>query len=236
MHPFHFKQFTIQHSQSGHKVGTDGVLLGAWTDLKFRPYTILDIGAGTGLISLIMAQRSAAEQIDAIEINPDAYEECVLNFENSAWNDRLFCYHGDILEFADEPDLKYDLIISNPPFFERNTKGSLNKRTVARQHQLLTYEDLIRSVSKLLSENGQFSTIIPFSDHEEFNSKSENFHLFPFKITQVKGHENTGYKRSLIQFSFQSKPLKTDELIIEKARHDYTEAYKNLVKDFYLKL
>ncbi len=236
MQPFHFKQFSIQHSQSGHKVGTDGVLLGAWTDLDFRPYTILDIGAGTGLISLIMAQRSAAEQIDAIEIDPEAYEECVLNFENSAWNDRLFCYHGDILEFADEPDLKYDLIISNPPFFERNTKESINKRTVARQHQLLTYEDLLYSVSKLLSENGQFSTIMPYSDHTEFISKAENLHLFPFKITQVKGHENTGFKRSLIQFNFQSKPLKTDELIIEKARHDYTEAYKKLVKEFYLKL
>lgn len=236
MQAFHFKQFSIRHSRSGHKVGTDGVLLGAWTDLSLRPYTILDIGTGTGLIALMLAQRSSAEQIDAIEINPDAYEECVLNFENSQWNDRLFCYHGDIKELADEPDLKYDLIISNPPFFEKSSNESLSKRTVARQHQFLTYEDLLHSVSELLSENGEFSTIIPYSDQEKFISKAENFHLFPFKITQIKGHENTGYKRSLIQFSFQSKPLKTDELIIEKARHDYTEAFKNLIKDFYLKV
>jgi tRNA1Val (adenine37-N6)-methyltransferase len=184
----------------------------------------------------MMAQRINAEQIDAIEINPDAYEECVLNFENSPWNDRLFCYHGDIVEFEDEPDLKYDLIISNPPFFERNTNESLNKRTVARQHQYLTYEDLLNSVSKLLSKNGEFSTIIPFSDHQKIISIAEKYNLSPYKMTHVKGHLNTGFKRSLLQFSFQSKPLKSDELVIEKARHDYTEAYKNLVKDFYPKL
>jgi len=236
MHPFHFKQFTIQHSQSGHKVGTDGVLLGAWNSLETKPISILDIGAGTGLISLIMAQRSAVEQIDAIEIDPDAYEECVLNFENSKWRDRLFCYHGDIKDFADEPDLKYDLIISNPPFFEGGQQTKVSNRELARQQISLSYEELLASVQKLLSENGEFSVVIPHTDFDKFVSIAEAFKLIPYRITHVKGNAKSEIKRSLIQFSFQSKPLKLNELIIEKARHDFTEAYKNLVKDFYLRV
>lgn len=236
MQTFKFKQFTIQHAQSAHKVGTDGVLLGAWTGLEHQPDAILDIGSGTGLIGLMMAQRSNATQIDAIEINDEAFEECVLNFENSAWNDRLFCYHGDIKELADEPDLNYDLIISNPPFFENDKTETSTNRKLARQHQALTYKDLINAVTKLLTGEGVFSTIIPFSDHETFISMAENQKLVPFKITHVKGHVDSGFKRTLMQFSHQSKSLKTDELVLETSRHVYTEAYKDLVKDFYLKL
>jgi len=236
MQSFQFKQFSVEHSQSGHKVGTDGVLLGAWTGLHHKPYSILDIGAGTGLIGLIMAQRSTAEQIDAIEINPDAYEECVLNFENSQWNDRLFCYHGDILEFTNEPDLKYDLIISNPPFFKKSSNESSNKRTVARQHQRLSYENLLHSVSTLLSENGQFSTIIPHNDYKTFIEIAELSGLFPYKITQVKGYADAELKRSLIQFSFKKSQIIEDELVLEISRHNYTQDYKDLVEDFYLKL
>lgn len=122
------------------KIGTDGVLLGAWTPLINNPYSILDIGAGTGLIALMLAQRSHAEQIDALEIDEDAYEQATDNFENSPWNDRLFCFHAGLDEFMDEPEDEYDLIVSNPPFYTDAYKSDNTQRDLARfeTHYLLT--------------------------------------------------------------------------------------------------
>src|SRR5690606_23546709 len=140
---FQFKQFTIEQDRCAMKIGTDGILLGAWVELK-DPYSILDIGAGTGVIGLMMAQRSDAGLIDAIEIDDDAYEQCVDNFENSPWNDRLFCYHASLNEFAEEmkDEEKYDLIISNPPFYTEVFKGSDEVRNLARFADALPFEDL----------------------------------------------------------------------------------------------
>lgn len=122
---FQFKQFCVKQDQCAMKVGTDGVLLGAWTPLKTNPFSVLDIGAGTGLLSLMLAQRSFAEQIDALEIDESAYEQCVENFENSKWNDRLFCYHAAFDEFVAEMESEeqYDLIVSNPPFYTTSYKS-----------------------------------------------------------------------------------------------------------------
>ena len=123
---FQFKKFTINQDRCAMKVGTDGVLLGAWCPIDNNPFSILDIGAGTGILSLILAQRSNAEhpslqgelaqQIDAIEIDENAFEQCVETFESSPWGDRLFCFHAGLDEFMEEPEDEYDLIISNPPF------------------------------------------------------------------------------------------------------------------------
>ncbi len=113
---FQFKQFTINQDRCAMKVGTDGVLLGAWAPIDHRPFSVLDIGAGTGLIALMLAQRSQAEQIEAIEIDPDAFEQTVENFENTPWNDRLFCFHASLDDFMEDlQDEEYDLIVSNPP-------------------------------------------------------------------------------------------------------------------------
>ena len=109
------------------KIGTDGVLLGAWTSVENNPFSILDIGAGTGILSLMLAQRSHAQQIEAIEIDGDAYEQCAENFENSPWNDRLFCYHASLLEFVEEVDDTFDLIICNPPFYSEDYKSNDNE-------------------------------------------------------------------------------------------------------------
>ena len=219
------------------KVGTDGVLLGAWTPIENRPFSVLDIGAGTGILSLMLAQRSSAEQIDAIEIDEEAFEQCVENFENSPWSDRLYCYHAGLDEFMEEPEDEYDLILSNPPFYSEDYKTDSEQRDLARFQDALPFEDLVEAASMLLSETGIFSVIIPYKEEAKFIGLAKECNLFPCKITRVKGTPTTEIKRSLLAFSFVEKThFPIDELIIETARHHYTEDYIALTKDFYLKM
>ncbi len=234
--PFQFKQFTIQQDRTAMKVGTDGVLLGAWVDLKSEVFSVLDIGAGTGLIALMVAQRCNAELIDAVELNDDAYEQTVDNFEISDWGDRLFCYHASLEEFADEIDDTYDLIISNPPFYTSTFKELSDDRAMARHSESLPYDELLRNTSKLLSEKGSCAFIIPNEEEINFIAIAKEYQLFPNRITRVKGTENSPIKRSLLQFSFLENKIIEDELIIEIERHKYTSKYIELVKDFYLKM
>ena len=235
--PFIFKQFSVSQNNCAMKIGTDGVLLGAWASPKDAD-SIFDIGTGTGIIALQMAQRSFAETIDALEIDADAFEEAVSNFENSDWGDRLFCYHASLQKFVAEMDGKYDFIISNPPFYNSTFKENQisKKRALARHSESLPYAVLLKSTSILLSKNGECAFIIPFEEEELFlNLASEN-NLFPNRITRVKGTEKSPIKRSLLQLSFQkSKPI-LGELIIEISRHVYTEEYRDLVSSFYLKI
>ena len=235
---FQFKQFSIEQDKCAMKVGTDGVLLGAWATLENNPYSILDIGSGTGLIALMLAQRSYAEQIDALEIDENAYEQCVENFENSNWGDRLFCYHASFQEFVEEmyEEEQYDLIVSNPPFYTAQYKSENKQRDLTRFEDALPFEHLLQGSSLLLSEEGIFCVVIPFQEEEKFISIANHFKLFPSKITRVKGTPSSEVKRSLISFSKKQIEVKTDELIIETARHQYTEEYKNLTQDFYLKM
>ena len=234
---FQFKQFTIQQNQTAMKVGTDGVLLGAWAPIEHHPNTILDIGTGTGLIALMLAQRTSAEQIDAIEIDENAYEQAVDNFENSPWGDRLFCFHAGLDEFVEEPEDEYDLIVSNPPFYAEDYKTENKQRDLARFQDALPFEDLVEAADLLLSENGIFAVIIPFKEETRFIDLCAETELFPVKVTRVKGTPNSETKRSLLAFKRYELPVLTpDELIIETARHQYTPEYIELTKDFYLKM
>ncbi|WP_046755090.1 tRNA1(Val) (adenine(37)-N6)-methyltransferase [Kordia jejudonensis] len=234
--PFRFKEFTIQQDKTAMKVGTDGVLLGAWTSVEHNPFAVLDIGAGTGLIALQLAQRCHAEVIDAIEIDYNAYEQAVDNFENSPWSDRLFCYHASLDEFVAEIEDTYDLIVSNPPFYTENYKTENTQRDTARFTDALPFDELLKGVSKLLEPTGIFSTIIPCKEQEHFINLAEANGLFPHKICNVRGNPKADFKRSLLSFSFQKTEIVTEELIIETERHQYTDAYISLTKDFYLKL
>jgi len=218
------------------KVGTDGVLLGAWATINHHPFSILDIGAGTGLLALMCAQRSNAELIDALEIDDSAYEQCVANFENSPWGDRLFCYHAALEEFTDEIDDKYDLIISNPPFYSEDYKSNNKQRDLARFHDAMPFDHLTDSASKLLSENGKFVVIIPFKEEQAFINLAISAGLFPNRILRVKGNPDSEIKRSLIEFSFAEGDIEIKELIIETDRHHYTQNYIDLTKDFYLNM
>jgi len=233
---FIFKKFSINQGNCAMKVGTDAVLLGAWTSIEHCPKSILDIGSGTGIIALMLAQRSHAETIDAIEIDGGAFEQCVENFENSPWKDRLFCYHASLLEFTQEIDIKYDLIVSNPPFYSTDYKTDNLQRDLARFSDALPFEHLVESASKLLSKHGIFAVIIPFKEEEKFVEIASKDHLFPSRILHVRGNPNSGIKRCLMEFSFVQNDLKIEELIIETSRHQYTEDYIKLTKDFYLKM
>ncbi|TBW30100.1 tRNA1(Val) (adenine(37)-N6)-methyltransferase [Gramella sp. KN1008] len=236
--PFKFKQFTIEQDRCAMKIGTDGVLLGAWSSLDHNPESILDIGTGTGLISLMLAQRSEAFQIDALEIEDNAYEQAVENFERSDWGDRLFCYHAGFDEFVDEmkDEEKYDLIISNPPFYSEDYKSGETNRDQARFADALPLSELIEGASLLLSQNGHLDIVIPFPEENKAIELARSQNLFPVKITRVKGTEKSPIKRSLISFSFDKGKTEIDELILEISRHNYTNEFKEMVKDFYLKL
>ncbi|WP_456441678.1 tRNA1(Val) (adenine(37)-N6)-methyltransferase [Psychroserpens sp.] len=234
--PFQFKQFSVNQDQCAMKIGTDGVLLGAWTSIENNPFSVLDIGAGTGILSLIIAQQSQAQVIEALEIDDLAYEQCVDNFEQSPWNDRLFCYHASLEEFAEEIEDTYDLIICNPPFYSESYKTENSQRNLARFQDAMPFGHLLESVIPLLSEDGIFSVIIPFSEEDIFIDLASRVTLFPKRITRVKGTPTSDVKRSLIEFSFSKMDIITSELVIETTRHDYTEDYINLTKDFYLKM
>lgn len=234
---FQFKKFSVHQEKCAMKVGTDSVLLGAWTPIYNNPYSILDIGSGTGLLALMMAQRTHAEQIDGVEIDENAYEQAVDNFENSPWADRLFCYHADLETFANEIEEEYDLIISNPPFYSENYKSTDNQRDQARFQDALPFELLIEAVDYFLSDIGIFSLIIPYKEEDKLIHLAATFALYPLKVTRVRGTAQSEIKRSLIAFSrtFLDKiPLNT--LTLEIARHEYTPEFKELVQDFYLKL
>ena len=234
--PFGFKQFVVHQDRCAMKIGTDGVLLGAWTNLDFQPQSILDIGAGTGILSLMLAQRCDAPTIDALEIDENAYEQCVDNFEASPWGDRLYCYHAGWDEFVDEVDEVYDLIVSNPPCYSEKVASGDSARDLARQNDTLPFTELVEGVSKLLSDAGRFSVIIPFKETEEFINLANAEALFALRICHIKGHEDAPFKRSLIEFSRTKADTIVEVLIIEKERHVYTNEYIALTKDFYLKM
>ena len=237
MSKFQFKQFSLEQDNCAMKIGTDGVLLGAWAPIAHELFSVLDIGTGTGIIALMVAQRSNAAQIDALEIEENAYEQATDNFENSPWNERLFCFHAGLDEFMEEPEDEYDLIVSNPPFYAEDYKTNDEQRDLARFQDALPFEDLIEAADLLLSGNGILAVIIPFKEEKRFLAIAHEFELYPTHITRVKGTPTTEIKRSLLALSRNKIDNTTiDELVIEIGRHEYTPEYIELTQEFYLKM
>ncbi|PRP67493.1 tRNA1(Val) (adenine(37)-N6)-methyltransferase [Nonlabens agnitus] len=247
MSVFKFKQFEVAQDQCAQKIGTDAVLLGAWADPKEQPFSVLDVGTGTGVIALMMAQRFSSSQVDAIEIDDAAFEQATFNFENSPYGDRLFCYHASFQEFYQEVEERYALIISNPPFFdgnlERDDQIVDQKRQQARFDDALPFDELVYGVYQLLENDGTFACIIPSDREQAFLKITDHFQLVPVRKTYVKGTADAPVKRVLMEFRFRESekttsnlPTVISHLIIEKSRHYYTDDYVNLTKDFYLKM
>jgi len=232
MQPFKFKQFSIHHNNTGMKVGTDGVLLGAW--ISIREGNILDIGTGTGLIAIMLAQRSKKTLIDALEVEDEAYKQAKENIAACNWKNRISTHHIPVQNF--KPTTKYDLIISNPPFFLASTKAPNEERNTARHTDSLSFDDLIASVIRLLNSDGIFSLILPINEAELFTDLATTQHLFLNKKCVIKPNPTKSAKRVLMEFSFSKTDIVSEELTIETAtRHQYTKEYISLTQDFYLK-
>ena len=232
---FHFKQFTVYHDQCAMKVGTDGVLLGIWADIK-NAHSALDIGTGSGLIALMLAQRNSQLNIHAIDIDTDAINQTKENILRSPFSTQITCEQIPLDEFAKSTDVKYDLIVSNPPFFDKSLKSPDKQRTLARHTDSLLVEELIKKASKLLSNNGRLSIIYPYDYKENLILLAKENNLFISRITNVYPTPNSAPKRILMELVYNKTDLTEDNLIIEKERHIYSDEFSALAKDFYLKL
>ena len=230
---FHFKQFSIAQHKCAMKVGTDGVLLGAWTKAN-NPTRILDIGTGTGLIALMLAQRFQKAEITALEIDASAAEQAAENFSQSPWGNRLNSQHIPLQEFKSEK--QFDLIVSNPPYFESVSKATCSERTQARHTDSLSFKALIQYCSKHLSQKGVLALVLPSESKEKVVQLALENGLHLHRICSVKGNGNTPVKRVLMQFSFQQQEVEESSLTIEKLRHQYTAEYIRLCKEFYVKM
>lgn len=232
---FAFKQFTVYQEHSAMKVGTDGVLLGSWVDIKDAK-RVLDIGTGTGLLALMLAQKSIAN-IDAVEIDEHACIDALFNFSSSTWKDRIILFHADFNTFSKHQcNTEYQVIVSNPPYFVNSLKSDNKRKMQARHSDVLTHDDLLSGVSLLLTNDGQFYVIIPFDIENDFVRKARLQNLHPesyFRIYSKIGHPIP--VRSIICFTKQDqKPMEQSLFIREKESNEYTAEYKELTKDFYL--
>lgn len=233
---FAFKQFTITQDRCAMKVGTDAVLLGAWVK-TYGSRRILDIGTGTGVIALMLAQKSGAE-IDAIDIDTDAVDEAKKNVANSPWAERVHVQHISLQDFARIADHQYDLIVSNPPYFVDSLLSTEANRTTARHTIHLSFEELVKGAAKLLSKEGKLCVILPPKEGEQFIAFALVQGLHLTRITRVRTTPEKSEKRLLMQFAFTPKPqLSESILVIEKdpsKRHSWTDEYKELTKEYYL--
>ena len=232
---FSFKQFTVYHDQCAMKVGIDGVLLGAWATVT-QTESILDIGTGTGLIALMLAQRSSA-QIDAIDIDRNAIQQAKENISNSPWSNCINTDKISLQLFAEKTIKRYDLIVSNPPYFINSTKTPSKVRTIARHTDTLTHEELIKNASVLLKPTGRICIILPINEGIQCIAFALEIGLYCTKKCTVFPKPNSAAKRLLLEFSIQSSAEIESELTIESnVRHQYSPEFTLLARDFYLKL
>ena len=230
---FAFKQFTVRHDRCAMKVGTDGVLLGAWTDLS-HSRRILDIGTGTGLIALMLAQRCMDARITAIDLDSAAVEQAQENIQASPWKDRIEALQQDICTY--HPNGTFDTIVSNPPYFIDSLKCPDGQRSTARHTDTLDADRLIGKASELLTSDGRFSIILPAEQTEDLIRVAGEKGLHPSRQTWVITRPGLSPKRILMEFRKTPVTLQPDELVVELERHVYSEEYIALTQEFYLKM
>lgn len=230
---FKFKQFTIYHDKCAMKVGTDGVLLGAWAPVE-NAKRILDVGTGTGLIALQLAQRNPQAEIVAIEIDPIAAEQAAENVSRSLWADRINVECRDFRDYS--PENKFDLIVSNPPYFINALKCPDEQRCTARHTGSLNYTLLFQRSAHLLWEQGGISIIIPSEAEKAVMDAAWSHKFFPLHRLQVFTKPGKPCRRILLTFGFQEKKCIEENLCIEVEHNEYTAEYIALTKDFYLKM
>ena len=233
--PFQFKQFTIHQERCTMKVGTDGVLLGAWARVEGAG-KILDIGAGTGIIAIMAAQRASGALVDAVEIDEAAFAQSRENMAGCPWSDRLRVFHLPINEFARAAGNSYDLILSNPPFFTGGTFSPEDGRNDVRHTTKLSHGDLLASVRRLISPQGRFALILPYIEGLRFRELAESYNIYCTRLTEVRTKAGKPIERLLMELSPQipDQIEKTDLVIQDEGTNNWTEDYKSLTGDFYL--
>jgi len=230
---FKFKQFTVYHDKCAMKVGTDGVLIGAWADVS-RAEKILDVGTGSGLIALMIAQRCDASVL-GIDIDEDAVIQARENVMASQWSGQITIARQDVRVMANECDTKFDVILSNPPYFAEDVKCPEAQRNTARHTDELDFHSLLQAVSVLLTDDGTFSVVLPANAASDFIALATKFKLFLSKQTWVYTKPNMPAKRVLMAFSKdKSTETQVGHLTIETAPKVYTPEFAALMKDFYL--
>ncbi|UII24529.1 methyltransferase [Fulvivirga maritima] len=236
-HQFDFKQFSVKQENTAMKVGTDGVLIGAWASVD-GTRKALDIGTGTGLIALMIAQRCEHCNIEAIDVSEAATTEAIYNFKASLWHDRLTAHRISLQELANsKTPHSFDLIITNPPYFEQGgTKAQTDERHQARHNHSLSQNELLSSVNQLLSKGGRFSLILPYNEGLSLMKKSKAYELFINRKTAFFSKESKPQERWLLEFSRIEKQPTENQLIHYNMNNEWSDAYKELTKDFYLKL
>jgi tRNA1Val (adenine37-N6)-methyltransferase len=230
---FRFKQFTIFQDKAAFKVGTDGVLLGASAYLS-GVSSILEIGSGTGLISIMLAQRSKAS-ITAIEPDHGSYIQTCENVNRCDWRYRIKVENTSLQNFKPQNG-KFDLIVTNPPFFSDSLKSPDTRKSAARHNDSLTSGEILESVSKLLKEEGNLQLILPYVEGNIFIAEASKYRLYCNNILKIKPLLTSEIRRLILTFSrIQKKPVENFLTIEHGKRHEFTEEYINLTKDFYLK-
>ena len=233
---FRFKKFSVSHASSTMKVGTDAVVLGAWTHVGDAK-NILDIGTGNGIIALMLAQRSHdLAEIDAVEIEKRDAMQAKENFSKSAWSHKLNIHHLSIQDFY--PHKRYDVIVSNPPYFSNSQSPSDEKRYHARHTIKLNHNDLTTAAQRLLEPDGKFSVVLPFNEGNQFIALAESKMLFCSRRFSFRTRSQKGIERWLMEFRRRPQTMETGEILLYKNKSDeiWDDSYVNLTRDFYLKL
>ena len=238
---FKFKQFTIHQDRTAMKVGTDGVLLGAWAPIAPTAQCILDIGTGTGLIALMLAQRYPSLNITAIDIDKSSIEQATENIKNSPFAQYITTHHTSLQSY--NPEEKYDAIVCNPPYFVASLKCPDSQRTQARHTDSLSFDELLSHSAHLLNDEGSLSVILPVTEGNQLIELAPKYGFSLTHLTEVHPTPTAPPKRLLLQFVIRNSQLNHSSLLIshssltiEIARHQYTPEYITLTRDFYLKM
>ncbi|MDR2027334.1 MAG: tRNA (adenine(22)-N(1))-methyltransferase TrmK [Prevotellaceae bacterium] len=229
---FKFKQFTVRQDKTAMKVGVDSVLLGSWISVNGSEKNVLDIGSGTGLLALMMAQKIPAARIIACEIDGNACRQASGNISAAGWSERITVVNADIKTYTQNSG-SFDLIICNPPYFEKSLKSQDSKRNFARHSDSLSLSDLTDCVDRLLSNDGRFALIVPADKAGTVTELAGNKKLFPIRRLNVKSGETKPVNRVIMEFSRIFRPPEENTLTV-RAGNCYSDEYKSLTKDFYL--
>ncbi|REK32499.1 MAG: methyltransferase domain-containing protein [Bacteroidetes bacterium] len=231
---FRFKQFTVHQDKCAKKGGTDAVLLGSWLN-PARANRILDIGTGSGIIALMLAQKTQAE-IDAIDIDECAYLQAKENFRISPWFERLHIIHQSFQEYSEKSPERYDLIVSNPPYFHHASKPNGESRLNARHNDLLSFKEIVEGVKRLLVPSGIFCLILPSREGIEFMELAQKRGLFCNRIVKIKTKPDRPEKRVIMVFSYDLSVIREESLITNDMNGNYTDEYIELTREYYIGL